>query len=86
MVARVHFVCMPFPQAAMNQLTKNLACEWAKDGIRTAAVAPWYTATDLALQARGDTSAEMCVHHVHGLRDGENEQSCIDIVRLCCTP
>jgi Tropinone reductase 1 len=25
---------------AINQLTKNLACEWAKDNIRTNCVAP----------------------------------------------
>ena len=25
----------------MNQLIRNLACEWAKDGIRTNGVAPW---------------------------------------------
>ncbi|MEW5317611.1 MAG: hypothetical protein WDW38_008895 [Sanguina aurantia] len=35
-------------KAAMNQLSKNLACEWAKDGIRVNSVAPWYTLTDLA--------------------------------------
>ncbi|PON90821.1 Short-chain dehydrogenase/reductase [Trema orientale] len=28
-------------KGAINQLTKNLACEWAKDGIRTNTVAPW---------------------------------------------
>ena len=28
-------------KGAMNQLTKNLACEWAKDGIRCNTVAPW---------------------------------------------
>ena len=32
---------------AMNQLTKNLACEWAKDNIRTNCVAPWYIKTPL---------------------------------------
>ncbi|KAF4356996.1 hypothetical protein G4B88_025133 [Cannabis sativa] len=26
---------------AINQITKNFACEWAKDGIRTNSVAPW---------------------------------------------
>ncbi|KAI4307589.1 hypothetical protein L6164_030762 [Bauhinia variegata] len=34
-------------KAAMNQLTKNLACEWAKDNIRSNCVAPWYTKTSL---------------------------------------
>jgi Tropinone reductase 1 len=34
-------------KAAMIQLTKNLACEWAQDGIRVNAVAPWYIKTPL---------------------------------------
>ncbi|CAL0334848.1 unnamed protein product [Lupinus luteus] len=34
-------------KAAINQLTRNLACEWAKDNIRSNAVAPWYTKTPL---------------------------------------
>ncbi|KAJ0021169.1 hypothetical protein Pint_32652 [Pistacia integerrima] len=33
---------------AMNQLAKNLACEWAKDNIRTNSVAPWCIRTSLA--------------------------------------
>ncbi|GMH35059.1 hypothetical protein BSKO_02927 [Bryopsis sp. KO-2023] len=37
-------------KAAMNQITKNLACEWAKDGIRVNAVSPWYIKTELANQ------------------------------------
>jgi Tropinone reductase 1 len=28
-------------KAALNQLTKNLSVEWAADGIRVNAVAPW---------------------------------------------
>ncbi|MEE4196262.1 MAG: SDR family oxidoreductase [Bacteroidales bacterium] len=35
-------------KAAMVQLTKNLAGEWAADGIRVNAVAPWYIKTPLA--------------------------------------
>ncbi|KAI4993870.1 hypothetical protein ZWY2020_008183 [Hordeum vulgare] len=31
----------------MNQLAKNLACEWAKDNIRINSVAPWYIKTSL---------------------------------------
>ncbi|GAB5353945.1 hypothetical protein AAMO2058_000077700 [Amorphochlora amoebiformis] len=36
-------------KAAMNQVTRNLACEWGGDGIRVNAVAPWYTKTPLAM-------------------------------------
>jgi len=34
-------------KAALTQLTRNLAGEWAVDGIRVNAVAPWYTLTPL---------------------------------------
>ena len=34
-----------FTKAALTQLTRNLACEWADDGIRINAVAPWYIRT-----------------------------------------
>lgn len=32
-------------KAAMQQMTRNLACEWAEDGIRVNSVAPWYIRT-----------------------------------------
>ncbi|XP_010452516.1 PREDICTED: tropinone reductase homolog At5g06060-like isoform X1 [Camelina sativa] len=34
-------------KGALNQLTRNLACEWASDNIRTNCVAPWYIKTSL---------------------------------------
>jgi len=34
-------------KAALVQLTRNLAVEWAVDDIRVNAVAPWYTQTPL---------------------------------------
>lgn len=40
---RLHFLLT----GAMNQLTRNLACEWAKDAIRVNCVAPWYIRTSL---------------------------------------
>jgi Tropinone reductase 1 len=39
-------------KAALNQLAKNLACEWAKDGIRVNSIAPWVTLTELGKQVR----------------------------------
>ncbi|KAM0862404.1 hypothetical protein ACQ4PT_045289 [Festuca glaucescens] len=39
-------------KGAMNQLAKNLACEWAKDNIRTNSVAPWYIKTSLVEEVR----------------------------------
>ncbi|KAK6927014.1 hypothetical protein RJ641_008733 [Dillenia turbinata] len=37
-------------KGAINQLTRNLACEWAKDNIRCNAVAPWYVRTSMVEQ------------------------------------
>ncbi len=41
-------------KAALIQLTRNLAGEWAPEGIRVNAVAPWYTKTPLVQQLLED--------------------------------
>jgi Tropinone reductase 1 len=41
-------------KAALIQMTKNLAVEWASEGIRVNAIAPWYIDTPLARQVLKD--------------------------------
>nr|GMD38955.1 tropinone reductase homolog [Ipomoea batatas] len=41
-------------KGALNQVTKNLACEWAKDNIRVNSVAPWFIRTKLVNDAESD--------------------------------
>ncbi|KAH7514489.1 hypothetical protein FEM48_Zijuj11G0094900 [Ziziphus jujuba var. spinosa] len=53
-------VALPFAiiyaasKGAMNQLTRNLACEWAKDKIRVNTVAPWIVITENFEAAKED--------------------------------
>jgi Tropinone reductase 1 len=42
-------------KASLNQLTKNIACEWANDGIRVVSIAPWYVETALTKPVLSDT-------------------------------
>ena len=44
-------------KAALIQMTKNLAVEWADAGIRVNCVAPWYIETPLAEPVLSDTTA-----------------------------
>ena len=39
--------CYAMSKAALLQMTRNLAVEWADDGILVNAVAPWYVRTEL---------------------------------------
>ncbi|XP_062085040.1 tropinone reductase homolog At5g06060-like [Humulus lupulus] len=41
-------------KGAINQLAKNLACEWAKDSIRINSVAPWFIRTPLVEPSLGN--------------------------------
>jgi Tropinone reductase 1 len=62
-------------KAAMNMLTKYLACEWAKDGIRVNAVAPWYINTPLAKQVLADPAyAKAVIDATPAGRVGEPEE------------
>ncbi|XP_010510526.1 PREDICTED: senescence-associated protein 13-like [Camelina sativa] len=41
-------------KGAMNQLARNLACEWASDSIRANAVCPWFITTPLVNDCLND--------------------------------
>ncbi|KAL9428982.1 hypothetical protein AB3S75_030893 [Citrus x aurantiifolia] len=43
-------------KGGMNELTKNLACEWAKDKIRVNSVAPWIIRTPLVDNLENDST------------------------------
>jgi NAD(P)-dependent dehydrogenase (short-subunit alcohol dehydrogenase family) len=47
-------------KAAVHLLTKSLACEWAKAGVRVNAVAPGYIATAMTLRGRSNTEWKEC--------------------------
>jgi Tropinone reductase 1 len=62
-------------KAAMNQMTRNLAVEWAKDGIRVNAVAPGFTKTPLTEFWQGnDAYMQELAHKTPLARMGEAEE------------
>lgn len=71
-------------KAAMIQMTRNLACEWAGDGIRVNAVAPWYIATPLAEQVLSDEDYRRQVLERTPMgRVGEPEEVAGTVAFLC---
>jgi len=73
-------------KAALNQLTKNLACEWADIPIRVNTVAPWYINTPLAAEVlRNKDYLDEVLSRTPMGRVGEvNEVS--SIVAFLCMP
>lgn len=62
-------------KAAMNQLVKNLAVEWAENNIRVNAVAPWYIATPLAKQVlKNETYLQEVLNRTPMKRVGEPKE------------
>ncbi|URE40554.1 Tropinone reductase [Musa troglodytarum] len=73
-------------KGALNQLTRNLACEWAKDNIRTNCVAPGYIKTPLiqnALEDEAFVAGE--THRIPMGRLGE-VQDVAPVVAFLCLP
>lgn len=71
-------------KAALHQMTRNLACEWADDGIRVNAVAPWYIRTQRSEPALADADyLDEVLDHTPMGRIGEPEEVAGAVAFLC---
>ncbi|KAJ1422031.1 Short-chain dehydrogenase/reductase SDR [Sesbania bispinosa] len=73
-------------KAAINQLTKNLACEWAKDNIRCNAVAPWYIKTSMVEQVLSNKDYLEEVYSRTPLRRLGDPAEVSSVVAFLCLP
>lgn len=70
-------------KAALHQMTKNLACEWAEDGVRVNCVAPWYIRTRRTSSALADPDYyEEVIARTPMRRVGEAEEVAAAVVFL----
>lgn len=71
-------------KAALHQMTRNLAVEWAEDGIRVNAVAPWYIRTQRSEPALADEDyLEEVLDRTPMGRIGEPEEVAGAVAFLC---
>ena len=71
-------------KAALHQLTRNLACEWAGDGIRVNSVAPWYIRTRRTSPLLADPDyLDQVLERTPMGRVGEPEEVAAAVAFLC---
>lgn len=71
-------------KAAIEQLTRYLAVEWAREGIRVNAVAPWYIDTPLVAPVLGDpVTRERILARTPMGRVGEPMEAAAAVAFLC---
>jgi len=71
-------------KAALHQLTRNLACEWAADGIRVNAVLPWYIRTRRTSASLADADyLDEVIEHTPLGRIGTPEEVAAAVAFLC---
>jgi len=73
-------------KAAMIQLTRNLAVEWAELGIRVNAVAPWYIDTPLAQQVLQDPAYRQAVLDRTPMKRVGSVEECAAAIAFLCLP
>ncbi|GAB4860101.1 hypothetical protein Ancab_011579 [Ancistrocladus abbreviatus] len=73
-------------KGAMNQLTRYLACEWAKDNIRTNAVAPGFIRTPLVDQVMNDEECLDAINSRTPLRRPGEPREVSSVVAFLCLP
>jgi Tropinone reductase 1 len=73
-------------KAAIIQLTKNLAVEWAEHGIRVNAVAPWYINTPLVEDILADEAFLQEVHYRTPMKRVGEPHEVADVVTFLCMP
>ncbi|KAL3695897.1 hypothetical protein R1sor_009973 [Riccia sorocarpa] len=71
-------------KAAMNQMAKNLGCEWAKHGIRVNSVSPWYIYTPLGREVLSNQAYyEEVIGRTPMRRVGEPHEVASTVAFLC---
>jgi Tropinone reductase 1 len=71
-------------KAALHQMSVNLACEWAEDGVRVNSVAPWYIRTRRTSTSLADPDyLDEVLERTPMGRIGEPEEVAAAVAFLC---